>query len=1320
MKLPLSISIYLAGFSILTPISWAATHEITTKNFHITLLGDGDGSGDWTGTRDWNDEQIAAVTTTLNIWDDTFRNTASRKIEATISWGALGEGTLAGSYSKYVDYDGGTYNSATSTEVVWKEGGDAPLRQGLDEKDFRLVFNPDYGFSISDKPQEGLTDFISVLLHEIGHNVGFNSRNDEGFYQGRYTIWDSLITDAQGNHPGDENFHYQQGVSYTIGSGGLTVFNPSPFNPGSSMSHVDAASDPNALMQYSISEGILRRAPSKKEKDLLTEMGWVLKDDPTYYASVDGASITEQIDLDFFTSVLVNRNMTINPDEGATIILPSLRGDKTEYNVTVTAGKSLTVNLSNTTMDSICAGSVIGNDANFTKTGAKNLVLTGGFSTSGALDVQQGGLVLSGSSNTIGELKMSGGSFGISQLNEEGAAAEVEKLTGTRGSINLLHSTLTLTGTDNTISSGLKLVGDGTVALAEGKSLTFDGNNTIGDAIYLDGTRNGTLHIAQGTLSFANQARMEIAALALDSPTSTLNAGTTRNIVIHSITGNGVLAAQGGQITLDTENPVTWDGTLQGTGTLTKKGASSLTLEGAGNREFQLDSTSGVIILNSASSAYGAMMLNGGDISILQASSTTRFTGNSGTLRLNDSTLTMNGNANVLTENASITGTGTLRINENSMLNIRNNNKLDTDIAIAGSGLLAVQEGTFTLSGDARFDGAVAAVGPESASATLDLGSTSNSVAGGLLGQGTVAFNNGELTIRSEKSSTFAGSFQGSGTINKTGKAAWTYTGAGSNTLNLNITEGEVALIRDSADPILLNSLTVGSAGTLTLAMASAGAAHNTTLLLNGTSQFTNGSTITLIVDPSLAQNNAPFISTEDGATLTVQGEHNGATLNIESNVAASERTLELVLFEGNMVGSYLNINAYGALGTYYSDLHAENRDGQIVLTGTRKTDNALLTTADSANSAAGAVLLWNCGEIKDGTELSFLNRAVSDAWNDGDYARANRLLSASAGAAIPGILAAQRSGLRREMTFIRNRVENMGLNPDYIHGDLPQVNGWIEANTGRDSLDSSNEGNGFTLNSWGGTAGLDVNCSENFTLGAAFSANYGDYSSDGADSASGDLNTYYVSLFSHYRHKNWGHSFILSGGWSDADTTRSVRHELGGYQTNFNTTGTSFGAMYELTYDLVLNERRTAILQPVANVSIMRSSVEGFDEAGAGGAGLRVDDMDITTGSVAAGLRLKGVLGANLTGRDITGEFRVLVSQDFGDDKVQANVAYLTNPGLVQTIRGAKLGRTGVQLGAGLSIPCSDYGTVYLDGNADIRSGDSSIGAALGYRYNF
>lgn len=81
MKLTLFILSYLEGLSILAPQGWAATHEITTKSFHITLPGNGDGPADWMGTRDWSDDQIAAVTTTLNIWDDSFRNTASRKIE---------------------------------------------------------------------------------------------------------------------------------------------------------------------------------------------------------------------------------------------------------------------------------------------------------------------------------------------------------------------------------------------------------------------------------------------------------------------------------------------------------------------------------------------------------------------------------------------------------------------------------------------------------------------------------------------------------------------------------------------------------------------------------------------------------------------------------------------------------------------------------------------------------------------------------------------------------------------------------------------------------------------------------------------------------------------------------------------------------------------------------------------------------------------------------------------------------------------------------------------------------------------------------------
>ena len=40
------------------------------------------------------------------------------------------------------------------------------------------------------------------------------------------------------------------------------------------------------------------------------------------------------------------------------------------------------------------------------------------------------------------------------------------------------------------------------------------------------------------------------------------------------------------------------------------------------------------------------------------------------------------------------------------------------------------------------------------------------------------------------------------------------------------------------------------------------------------------------------------------------------------------------------------------------------------------------------------------------------------------------------------------------------------------------------------------------------------------------------------------------------------------------------------------NTSGWGFGAMYELTYDVYLNEDRSSILQPLANASVVTLSL--------------------------------------------------------------------------------------------------------------------------------
>ncbi len=160
---------------------------------------------------------------------------------------------------------------------------------------------------------------------------------------------------------------------------------------------------------------------------------------------------------------------------------------------------------------------------------------------------------------------------------------------------------------------------------------------------------------------------------------------------------------------------------------------------------------------------------------------------------------------------------------------------------------------------------------------------------------------------------------------------------------------------------------------------------------------------------------------------------------------------------------------------------------------------------------------------------------------------------------------------------------------------------------------------------------------------------------------------------------------------------------------------------MYELAYDIALNEDRSVILQPLFNASIVTTRMDGYRESGsAGNAGLKVEDQELTTAAVAVGARLSGLMGSNIFGREALGEVRVNVSQDMGDRRGQANVGFLADPSYTRPVYGAKVGSTAFQIGAGLSVPVGTQGVIFVDGNADIRSGSSSINGSIGYRYNF
>ncbi len=132
---------------------------------------------------------------------------------------------------------------------------------------------------------------------------------------------------------------------------------------------------------------------------------------------------------------------------------------------------------------------------------------------------------------------------------------------------------------------------------------------------------------------------------------------------------------------------------------------------------------------------------------------------------------------------------------------------------------------------------------------------------------------------------------------------------------------------------------------------------------------------------------------------------------------------------------------------------------------------------------------------------------------------------------------------------------------------------------------------------------------------------------------------------------------------------------------------------MYELTYDVYLNENRSSVLQPLFNASVVTTRMDGYEETGAGNAGLNVGRQDWTTGTLALGGRWMGLVGSNIFGREALAEIRVNAAQDLGDRRGETNVSLLGNPGFAQKREGGESGNDGAAAGSRTERACRNEG---------------------------
>ena len=730
--------------------------------------------------------------------------------------------------------------------------------------------------------------------------------------------------------------------------------------------------------------------------------------------------------------------------------------------------------------------------------------------------------------------------------------------------------------------------------------------------------------------------------------------------------------------------------------TFIKEGTGTLTVGGTMDVE-TLALREGNIILNGTENSLDTLTLEGGGLTISGNAEIETITGTEagGTLAI-QGTLDLTGTSSI--NNGAITGTGSLRIREGAEL---------------------------ALGGEARLDGTSV-----TADGTLTLTGTESGAISGLSGSGALSMNGGSLSISSATTSsgTFSGTLAGSGTLDISGQATQ-YLQTGNKDYDLAVRDGGVLVLKGTADAPTLNynSITAGNNGTLRIeATGDAQGSANTTLNVENIT-FQNGSTTELIYN---FNQDAPFgapmltagtITVQDGAGFLLSNMKGNAAMNAGSDLHDVVLMSATGSISGLEDGQSLAARISGLFAVYYQDATLSRDGNDILLNATLRQENLFASAADTWNSAAGAGLLWEARKNLDpDSQLAQFMNGVSTMINDGNLSGASRAMAAAAGSTVNALGTAQRDALRDQMGWIRNRTTLMGVNPAYVNDDLPRFHMWMEGTGSYAKLDTRGDESGYQLTTWGGTVGMDADLSDRLTAGAAFTAGYGDLTAGAADSADGRLDSYYASLFGRYQNKRWAHTLILTGGWNDAKLNRTVNYGEGSYGTQGSTSGWGFGAMYELTCDIYLNENRSSVLQPLFNASVVTTRMDGYEETGAGNAGLNVGRQDWTTGTLALGGRWMGLVGSNIFGRESLAEIRVNAAQDLGDRRGETNVSLLGNPGFAQSVRGAKTGTAALQLGAGLSVPVGTKGTIYVNGNADIRDGSSSVNGSVGYRYDF
>ncbi len=557
---------------------------------------------------------------------------------------------------------------------------------------------------------------------------------------------------------------------------------------------------------------------------------------------------------------------------------------------------------------------VVSGTGSLTKNGQAILELSGNNTYTGAINVTAGTVIASHSNalgTTAGTTTVSSGA--TVRLAGALTVAESFSLSGTGKAVSAVnYGALHLISGSTTVSGSVTLAGDADISAASGSALTISGalsggaskmNKTDAGTVILSNSGNeagltGGTTVTAGTLSVAADDN-------LASGTVTLNGGSLA--ITGSTTIDNAIAVAAAS-TISNSSNATLSGVLSGTGTLTKSGASTLTLSGSNTHSGAVNLTAGGLTL-SGGSALGndsAVTLSGGTTLTVSTGETIGSLAGSGSVVLNAG-LTSGGDNTSTTYSGVISGSSGLTKVGSGTLTLTGNNVFSGPVTVSSGGLTLNRVGG-ALSDSSSVTVASGATLTISAAETIDA----------LFGAGTVALGAQTLTVGVNGSnSNFSGVITGSGTLTQDGTGTLTLSGTnGAQGWNTQIFDGTLSI--GSASNLGTGSVSLSS-GTLSI--------DTTTTLINAITLSGAGGTIAVasgqLVGLSGTLGGTAGLSKAGSGTLTLSGSNNysgsttvsAGTLSVTGSTASATTVASGATLAGNgTLGGNMTVQSGGTL----------------------------------------------------------------------------------------------------------------------------------------------------------------------------------------------------------------------------------------------------------------------------------------------------------------------------------------------------------------------------------------------------------------------